>query len=520
MGNIHPFPATKIGGRFLFNIAVLTLFLSFQPGNPANGKPTDIKANKGTVIKPQHLPKSRFQLPESDINQFIMYGQSLSTGQQTQPAISVNNYKGNLMLGEQVWSNYSNKLDTSNLIFTPLTAKPVKTSGKTNDEILADVTIDAIKQICCEPPVIGFTNCVKYYSDQLYPGLAERKFAATSCGEGGKTIELLSKGCPNQKGRLYDHYLKMIAKSNEAAKRMNKSLNCSAILWMQGEYNYTRYINQGWENNTRGTGDKQEYKKYFTKLIDDMTDDVKAVYHQTNDPLFITYQCGAQYTSSYDVSIGMAQLETANSDPRAVMAAPVYPVSDRGGHLCPNGSRWFGEMMAKAYIKTVLKGEKWKPLQPERISKGKNFIDIDFYVPEPPLRMDTLTLEKAANYGFEVRENGQLKKINSVKLLSAKKIRLMVKDDFSQGKVEITYGGASTKGNGNLCDSDAFQSFEIYQELIAKGQTEAEKNRFKPKYEPRDQNGKTIYNQHYPMQNFCCVFYYSIPDKIKFVKCL
>jgi hypothetical protein len=104
--------------------------------------------------------------------------------------------------------------------------------------------------------------------------------------------------------------------------------------------------------------------------------------------------------------------------------------------------------------------------------------------------------------------------------VSAKKIRVRLKGDLNQGKIEVTYGGVSTKGNGNLCDSDDFQSFGLYQDLIAQGKTEAERTRFKPKYEPKDKSGKIIYNQHYPMQNFCCVFYYAIPGNQKNIRCL
>jgi len=101
---------------------------------------------------------------------------------------------------------------------------------------------------------------------------------------------------------------------------------------------------------------------------------------------------------------------------------------------------------------------------------------------------------------------------NSVSLISGKKIRLGLNADLDSESIEVTYAGPSTRGNGNLCDSDDFQSLTVYQDLIAGGTTEAEKTRFKPKYEPRDKDGKIIYNHHYPMQNFCCAFYFLIPS--------
>ncbi len=460
-----------------------------------------------------------FQSPTADINHIIIYGQSLSTGQQTAPAISVKNYAGNLMLGDQVWSNFSNILDNQNLVFNSMFAAPTISSKKTNADVLADVTIDANNQLNCEPPVVGFANAAKFNFDRYWPGFSSRKFAATSCGEGGRSIEMLMKDCPNRGGKLYAHYQNMITKSKAAADRMNKSINCSAILWMQGEYNYRESKNQGWEPNTPATKNKNQYKTYFLKLVDDMIGEVKSTYSQTKAPVFITYQCGAQYTADFDVPVGMAQLEVANADPRVVLAGPVYPVSDRGGHLCPNGSRWYGEMMAKVYHKTVVEGQQWTPLQPKEITRGNNFVDIEFLVPVPPLRLDTLTLQKAKNYGFGIREAEQEKQIQTISAVSPTKIRIVLTSDLGAGNLEINYAGPATAGNGNLCDSDPFKSFATYQDLTAEGTTDTERNRFKPKYEPRDSNGKIIYGQPYPMQNFCCAFYYAVPAGQSVLKC-
>jgi hypothetical protein len=312
----------------------------------------------------------------------------------------------------------------------------------------------------------------------------------------------------------------MTARANETAARMNKSINCSSILWMQGEYNYRESKNQGWEVGTPATKDKNKYKAYFTRLINDMIGDVKSAYNQTQAPVFITYQCGAQYTSGFNVSVGMAQLEVANADKRVVLAGPVYPVSDRGGHLDPNGSRWYGEMMAKVYHKTVVEGQQWMPLQPKEITKGQNFVDIDFLVPEPPLRMDTLTLQKAQNYGFAIMEGGKEKQIQNVAVIAPTKVRITLNADLSDEIMEVNYAGPASRGNGNLCDSDPFQSLATYQDLIAPGNTEAERKRFKPNYEPRNSEGEIIYGEHYPMQNFSCAFYYEIPANQKNITCI
>jgi hypothetical protein len=250
-----------------------------------------------------------------------------------------------------------------------------------------------------------------------------------------------------------------------------------------------------------------------------MSSDVTSVYRQTKPPVFITYQCGAQYTRDFDIPIGMAQLELANSDPRIIMAGPVYPVTDRGGHLCPNGSRWYGEMMAKVYYKTIIKGEKWTPLQPKKFTKGKDFIDIEYHVPEPPIRLDTLTLMKTKNYGFEIKQNGVSRDIANVSIISSGKIRLTVSSLLLDENIEINYAGPSASGHGNICDSDKFISFEKYKDLVAHGETDMERNRFKPKSEPRNLTGEIIYGKPYPLQNFSVAYYYVIPAGKKQLIC-
>jgi hypothetical protein len=459
----------------------------------------------------EQVKTSAFQLPEGQIAQVIMYGQSLSTGQQTPPSISTNNYKGNLMLGGQVWSNYGNNLDDAQLIFNPLVAHPSLSSHKANADLLSDITINSNSQFNCESPTEGFVNAVKYYYDHLQKADTTVKFAATSCGSGGRSIELLSKHVPNGDNKFYQHFYKTLLKSKEAATRMNKGLVCPAILWMQGEYNYLAEATQGWEPNTPATKDKNKYKEFLSQLAADMRQDITNVYGQQKMPVFITYQCGAQYTRDNDLPIGMAQLELANTRPDIIMAGPVYPVTDRGGHLCPNGSRWYGEMMAKVYYRTVLLGQKWIPLQPKKITKANGHIDIEYYVPKPPLRVDTLTLQKTASYGFTVQQAGANIHIQSVAVISSTTIRLQVPLYHMNDAVSISYAGPSTRGHGNICDSDDFRSFETYKNLVAEGQTGTERNRFKPNYEPVDARGNIIYDQHYPMQNFSCAFFYEVP---------
>lgn len=100
------------------------------------------------------------------------------------------------------------------------------------------------------------------------------------------------------------------------------------------------------------TTDGKLYYKYLLQLKNNMQDAVKKYYGQDDAPLFITYQTGAQYTRGTTLEVGMAQLNASNENEDIVCAGPVYPMTDRGGHLDSNGYRWYGEMLGKVYYKT------------------------------------------------------------------------------------------------------------------------------------------------------------------------
>ncbi|MBC7721455.1 MAG: hypothetical protein H7068_05480, partial [Pedobacter sp.] len=103
----------KISTKVLYTIKNKNITIEGDLANKLQSAAKEAIILNSDYGKQQRLNQNPyFQSPSADINQVIIYGQSLSTGQQTAPVISVKNYAGNLMLGEQVWSNFSNNLDT------------------------------------------------------------------------------------------------------------------------------------------------------------------------------------------------------------------------------------------------------------------------------------------------------------------------------------------------------------------------------------------------------------------------
>jgi hypothetical protein len=428
----------------------------------------------------------------------IIYGQSLSTGQQSWPPLSTTPIANNYMIGSQVWTNYNNP--TTNLL----------------NPLIANVAVDKFRnqpkssggQLSCECPIVGAANYIQIKTNGRY------KVIASSCGFGGKTIEQLSKEYYDSV--RYSDFTNCIS----YASAILSSVHCPALFWMQGEYNYlygSDTATNGLRKDGAPTANKNLYKFLLLKLKNNMQHDIMAQYHQTDKPLFITYQVGKQYTKGNTLEIGMAQLEASNENRDIVCAGPVYWVTDRGGHLDPNGYRWYGELLGKVYYQTKVLRKPFKPLQPQKIARLKDpkTLRIDFLVPHEPLVFDSNLVKKADSYGFEIFVNGGKNEIDSL-YIEGNSVFLLCRNNL-KGNMEVLYAGKNNGGRGNLRDSDKAVATTNYLDLDKKDENgvyvferEVTAKTLRPAYEPKDQKGVVIYDKPYPLYNFCVAFYYKL----------
>jgi len=432
---------------------------------------------------------------------FIMYGQSLSTGQQSYPVISSENIAGNYMIGDQIWINYSCN-DTSPT-FNPLRGT-IANAFETQKTIMS-----RISGTFAECPLMGAVNHIQL----MIPG---QKIVATSCGTSGMSIEQLSK--ESQTTTNYNYFTKTLKYAGDIANNTNSSIYCPAIFWMQGEWNYNGY-GEGLTSGTSSSTDRETYKYLLLTLKNNMQADVISNYGQLVDPIFITYQSGGYYLKGKKQSIGMAQLEASNEKADIICAGPIYPMTDRTGHLDTNGYRWYGEMLGKVFYTTTILGQDFKPLQPKTIvrTEESNKILIQFLVPKMPLVLDSLILPKSKNYGFEIYVNDIKQDITDVKLIDD--CVILTCSEPLTGVVEVAYAGQNTGGNGNLRDSDPYLSLFNYIDLDKKNDDESyvyprdsTEYTLRPIYEPKDTSGHVIYDQPYPLYNFCASFYYKLEE--------
>ena len=397
---------------------------------------------------------------------FIMNGQSLSTGHQSYPVISTKNLKGNYMLGNQVWINYGNMLEER---FEPLVGN-ISVAFR-NEKFFKSRSAGTI----AECPLLGAVNHIRLKHPRM------DKILATSVGVSGASVEELSK--ESETRTYYNDFRTSLELASNVAGSMNGKMYCPVIFWMQGEFNYDPNPEKGLRANVPNTTDKQEYKRLLIQLKDNMQNDILKQYGQQEKPVFITYQTGAQYMRD-TLAISMAQLEASNEYADIICAGPIYPMTDRGGHLDANGYRWFGEMLGKVYYQTKVQGKTFKPLQPTEIMREKlpNQVRIKYHVPVPPLVFDVHLLPKIRDYGFEVylgsyrQENRQT--VTNVEI-DGEDVVLSCQQPL-QGDVIVVYAGTNSfieeyqggkdrlQGHGNLRDSDSYKAFFNYLDLDEK----------------------------------------------------
>lgn len=465
-----------------------------------------------SLVNCGNLSEQNLVLSNGNVYQhFIMYGQSLSVGAQSYPVLSRENVPGNYMLGMEIWINYWN---TNKTTLNPLIGKLAKQNSA------GDTTLYAFSRsgtITAECPLYGAVN----HLQKKIGG----NFIATSCGTSGRSIEELSKESAT-KTHYTAEFKSALSNAKTVVQNSGSTISCPVIFWMQGENNYERK-GKNISGSGNSTNDKDAYKQLLVTLKNNMQNDIVTTYGQSQKPVFITYQAGCQYTRGREVSIGMAQLEASNENSDIICAGPVYPMPDRGGHLDPNGYRWFGEMLAKVYYKTQILGESFKPLQPKKIMRtnNPNQIKIKYHIPNPPLVLDTWTVtNKYKDYGFEIYKivgKDTTKQIINNVAIEDDCILITCSADLSNAALEVIYAGLGentvlTRGHGNVRDSDGYQAYYTYIDLDMKN----EKNEYiyyrdpgqslRAVNQPKDINGQVIYDSPYPLYNWSVAFCYQL----------
>ncbi|MBW6400752.1 hypothetical protein KPL78_23025 [Roseomonas sp. HJA6] len=428
------------------------------------------------------------QRPVAAYNHVLGYGQSLSVGAQGFPALTTAQpYPGLLTLGQSVHTrNVGNNAwaPFGASAFLPLAAQVLK-GGRL--ELLSGAEQAALAPSdgnWGETPLEAASLAFRRAQNNAWGAAddAARQIVVSACGYPGLSVASLSKG-NGYYGRVTD----CATAAKAVAATAGGDYCVPALIYLQGEQDYVI-------GTTRAA-----YKALVKQLVADIRADVQAAIAAQARPFGVfTYQTGGGFTSdAQQMAVGMAQLELALEEPHWWLVGPVYPMTDKDGHLTANGYRWWGEQCGKVMAKVLLRNEGWRPLHPTRLTRRGRSVLVDFHVPEPPLQFALpyviATATDYASKGFSARDAGGAVGIADVEIVSDTAVMITLGRDVS-GALSLVYAAKSAaNGNGCLCDSDPWRAALTYVYAPGSGQDASE-------------NIASLVGKPYPLHNWCCAF--------------
>lgn len=414
----------------------------------------------------------RVQRPATtDYCVIMMYGQSLSIGQETPAGFKEDAVENALMLDGGVHT-----VEAETLV--PLmTGTGVNTYG----DIMAgyqDPVVSAVK---------SFVNM--YHQARPWD---KTKFIAISLGVGGRAQSNFHSA--SRMPWASNHYLDTrVSPCFDALKAIadaeGKTISLSAVIWCQGETDYGgAWINDTYEQWAARQVDAMQgsYDAYYQGLRY-LKDDIYALAQtkfgatQVAPPAFLCYSIGGQWIGNAKLSINMATVKMADSDDDTMLVGPNYCVPDyQAGHLSMNGYRWYGEFIGRALFNQFLGDYKEQPLRPVDFSIDGNKLTVTFN--KGRLCFDTYTTNPVPNYGFVVRQGTAAQidgakennttynvEITSVEIGADERTVVITCAVPLDGEaVDVIYAGncgdfvGNEKGSGNLRDKTRWVSLTRY----------------------------------------------------------
>ncbi|MBV7356869.1 hypothetical protein KS921_25280, partial [Klebsiella pneumoniae] len=262
------------------------------------------------------------------LSMIIWYGQSLSTNQEGYPALSKTPYSnlGNLMLGNSPRPN-----TRTGAGFTPVGSailNPLKAVVQSGDGsyVMSDADVAALPAGSGNEGegAVAAVNMLRTLFLRQVALLTDpsRLLVLASCGVNGRTVEALSRGADPE---LYNRIREAVSKIKAIADGESKTFGIGAFCFLQGEWNY----NPGYGGDYTREGYKAKVRQLYSDVIADFCAGQRP-------PAMFTYQTGGTYTiDTYELAIGMAQLDMATEGGNIYGVCPSYPFPNKdSGHCC------------------------------------------------------------------------------------------------------------------------------------------------------------------------------------------
>ena len=272
-------------------------------------------------------------------------------------------------------------------------------------------------------------------------------------GHGMNTIQQLMKPV-----EPYNKFIQEIACAYEKAQERGWEFFVPAVCWMQGESDIVEYPDY-------------DYKEYFHRMYNDLNTDIKNVTHQKDDIRIICYQTttltkGEHYQlNNFEASepqTPTAQMELVRDDSLVWASGPTYPCDFVREHLHidAEGQQYIGRLAALSTLDILRSGKRRVGLVPLSYEVQGNDVLIHFNVPCPPLCFDTINVNKADNYGFNIIRKDNADIVSSI-FIDGNTVVLKCKESPEDCKIRYGINGEFHKGGrkrgprGNLRDSQS-----------------------------------------------------------------
>ena len=449
-------------------------------------------------------PAARWPVLDTDLSHIICYGQSFSTGSDA-PYYSDPTVDNVYVYG--TIGNSANGTELKHLTASVGNQHPIISAGNVFAKLLTAAGINT--DIILGSYGSGGKTIAQLMSTERQAQIKE---------EEGYTYDILSSG-------RYTVFQNSVSALAGYAEKNNQSIGCPAIVYLQGETDQNTDEQLGYPDNPSRAGygaggDKEKYKKYMSRLKEDMQREVMGQYGQREKPLFIIYQVSGTYTRTQYSSINMAQIEFAQENEDVILVQTPYFASHytNSHHLTQNGYRWLGEYIGRYLYTALVEREKPWPMLPESIEIiGTNTVRIKVSGTENGLAIDTWTVENASNsknlYGFYLQVDG-LNIVPSKVSVYGNTIELTLPANLAAEEVYVYYAGKNATGTGNIRDNCSTLGF--YEYLDDSNDIGTGKNQ-SVSHSSLDQEGNSIIGQKYPLYNWLASFCYKVevPEQAK-----
>lgn len=148
---------------------------------------------------------------------------------------------------------------------------------------------------------------------------------------------------------------------------------------------------------THGEADAENpnYEAELSSYFDELSADLRAITGQTRPLTFFVSQQnaaparGRERASRSTSSFETWHLSTVRTDVVCVGPKYDFPYAKDRIHSTASGYRRLGEKLAEAYVDTVVRGAKFRPLEPVEATFDGAVARVTFHIPHPPLDWET-----------------------------------------------------------------------------------------------------------------------------------